>query len=94
MNELFWFVVMLAMGASSLFNVYPPPSVDDGLFGRVLYILTAIVCAAGCIHLLQGSMSPTLPETLITLVALRQIRQSWLHYQSKGGHKRVSKHFR
>ncbi|HDV7708855.1 TPA: hypothetical protein RJ694_004265 [Escherichia coli] len=90
MTELFWFVVMLSMGASSLFNVYNE-HVDDWLFGRVLYILTAIVCAAGCIHLLQGSMSPTLPETLITLVALRQIRQSWLSY---GGHKRVSKHFR
>lgn len=90
MNELFWFAVMLAMGASSLFNVYNE-CVDDGLFGRVLYILTAIVCAAGCIHLLHGSMSPTLPETLITLVALRQIRQAWLSY---GGHKRVSKYFR
>lgn len=90
MNELFWFSGMLAIGGTSLFNVYHL-SVDDGLFGRVLYILTAIVCAAGCIHLLQGSMSPTLPETLITLVALRQIRQAWLSY---GGHKRVSKHFR
>ena len=90
MTELFWFVVMLAMGASSLFNVHSE-HVDDGLFGRVLYILTAIVCAAGCIHLLRGSVSPTLPETLITLAALRQIRQAWLSY---GGHKRVSKHFR
>ena len=90
MNELFWFGGMLAIGGTSLFNVYRP-SVDDGLFGRVLYTLTAIVCAAGCIHLLQGSMSPTLPETLITLVALRQIRQAWLSY---GGNKRVSKHFR
>lgn len=90
MTELFWFVTMLSMGASSLFNVYNE-RVDDGLFGRVLYILTAIVCSAGCIHLLQGSMSPTLPETLITLVALRQIRQAWLSY---GGHKRVSKYFR
>ena len=90
MTELFCIVVMLAMGASSLFNVYNE-RVDDGLFGRVLYILTAIVCAAGCIHLLQGSMSPTLPETLITLVALRQIRQAWLPYR---GHKRVSKYFR
>lgn len=90
MNELFWFVVMLVMGASSLFNVYNG-RVDDGLFGRVLYILTAVVCAAGCIHLLQGRMSPTLPETLITLVALRQIRQAWLSY---GGHKCVSKYFR
>jgi hypothetical protein len=90
MTELFWFVVMLAMGASSLFSVYNG-HVDDGLFGRVLYILTVIVCAAGCIHLLQGSVSPTLPETLITLVALRQIRQAWLSY---GGYKRVSKYFR
>ncbi|HGT7382593.1 TPA: hypothetical protein ACM4XR_004539 [Escherichia coli] len=90
MTELFWIVVMLSMGASSLFNVYNE-HVDDGLFGRVLYILTAIVCAAGCIHLLQGSMSPTLPEALITLAALRQIRQAWLSY---GGHKRVSKYFR
>lgn len=90
MTELFWFVTMLSIGASSLFNVYNE-RVGDGLFGRVLYILTAIVCAAGCIHLLQGSMSPTLPETLITLVALRQIRQAWLSY---GGHKRVSKYFR
>lgn len=90
MTELFWFVTMLSMGASSLFNVYNE-RVDDGLFGRVLYILTAIVCAAGCIHLLQGSMSPTLPEALITLVALRQIRQAWLSY---GGHNRVSKYFR
>ena len=90
MTELFWFVVMLAMGASSLFSVYNG-HVDDGLFGRELYILTVIVCAAGCIHLLQGSVSPTLPETLITLVALRQIRQAWLSY---GGYKRVSKYFR
>lgn len=90
MTELFWFVTMLSMGASSLFNVHNE-RVDDGLFGRVLYVLTAIVCAAGCIHLLQGGMSPTLPETLITLAALRQIRQAWLSY---GGHKRVSKYFR
>lgn len=90
MTELFWFVVMLSMGASSLFNVYHP-SVDDGLFGRVLYILTAIVCAAGCVHLLQGSVSPALPESLITLAALRQIRQAWLSYR---GYKRVQKHFR
>lgn len=90
MTELFWFVVMLSMGASSLFNVYNE-HVGDGLFGRVLYILTAIVCAAGCIHLLQGRVSPALPETLITLVALRQIRRAWLSY---GGHKRVSKYFR
>ena len=89
MNELFWFGGMLAIGGTSTCNVFSGD--DDGLFGRVLYILTAIVCAAGCIHLLQGSMSPTLPETLITLVALRQIRQAWLSY---GGHKRVSKHFR
>ncbi|QYC53064.1 hypothetical protein [Salmonella phage vB_SalS_TU03] len=85
MNELFWFSGMLTIGGTSLLNVYHP-RVDDGLFGRVLYILTAIVCAAGCIRLLQGSMSPALPGSLITLVALRQIRQAWLLY---GGHKRV-----
>ena len=49
-------LLFVIIGASSLFIVYPP-SVQDGILGRVLYLLTAMTCVIGLLR--TGDVSDT-----------------------------------
>lgn len=69
-------LLFLIIGASSLFNVYAP-SVQDGLFGRVLYLLTAMTCIVGLLQ--TGDVSDATWTALIWLFALRALRSAVLN---------------
>lgn len=69
-------LLFVIIGASSLFNVYAP-SVQDGLFGRVLYLLTAMICVIGLLQ--TGDVSDTTWTALIWLFALRTLRNAVLN---------------
>lgn len=69
-------LLFVIIGASSLFNVYAP-SVRDGIFGRVLYLLTAMVCIIGLLQ--TGDVSDTAWTALIWLFALRTLRNAVLN---------------
>ena len=68
--------LFVIIGASSLFNVYAP-SVQDGLFGRVLYLLTAMTCIIGLLQ--TGDVSDATWSALIWLFALRALRSAVLN---------------
>lgn len=69
-------LLFVIIGASSLFNVYAP-SVQDGIFGRVLYLLTAMICLIGLLQ--TGDVSDTTWTSLIWLFALRTLRNAVLN---------------
>lgn len=69
-------LLFVIIGASSLFNVYAP-SVRDGIFGRVLYLLTAMVCIIGLLQI--GDVSDATWTALIWLFALRTLRNAVLN---------------
>lgn len=69
-------LLFVIIGASSLFNVYAP-SVQDGIFGRVLYLLTAMVCIIGLLQ--TGDVSDVPWTALIWLFALRTLRNAVLN---------------
>ncbi|WWD13678.1 holin [Escherichia phage McMelon] len=69
-------LLFVIIGASSLFNVYAP-SVRDGIFGRVLYLLTAMVCIIGLLQ--TGDVSDATWTALIWLFALRTLRNAVLN---------------
>lgn len=69
-------ILLLVIGASSLFNVYAP-SVQDGICGRVLYLLTAMTCIIGLMQ--TGDVSNTVWSVLIWLFALRTLRNAVLN---------------
>ena len=73
---MFTVLLFVIIGASSLFNVYAP-SVQDGIFGRVLYLLTAMVCIIGLLQ--TGDVSDTTWTALIWLFALRALRSAVLN---------------
>lgn len=72
-----WFGVMffLIVGVSSLYNVYAA-SVNDGLVGRVLYLLTAVFCVVGLMQ--TGHVENATINAICWLFALRTLRNAVL----------------
>ena len=68
------------VAGASLYNVYAA-SVEDGLFGRVLYSLSAFVSVAGILQLFDGNVTPQTVWTLCGLFACRTVRNAYLHWR-------------
>lgn len=66
---------LLVIGATSLFNIYAH-WVDDGLFGRLLYMATAITCAAGLVRYVDSTIPYHIATTLIFLFMLKSVRNA------------------
>lgn len=72
---LLGYFFFLALVLASLYNVYSR-RVDDGLFGRVLYLATAFTGIAGLMSVYNGHVTPALLHTVLWLFLLRAIRNS------------------
>lgn len=68
-------VCLLVIGGTSIFNIYAH-WIDDGLFGRLLYMATAITCAAGLWHYVDDSVPYHIATTLIALFAIKGVRNA------------------
>lgn len=68
-------VCLLVIGATSLFNIYAH-WIEDGLFGRLLYMATAVTCAAGLVHYADDSVPYHIATTLIVLFAVKGVRNA------------------
>lgn len=80
---IFFSLVILA----SLYNVYSR-DVDDGLAGRVLYLLSAFTSIAGIMQILNGGVSDQTIATVCWLLVARQARNSFLHWRLNNASKR------
>lgn len=57
---------LIVLGVVSLINIYAH-WIEDGLFGRLLYMATALTCVAGLIKFTNSSMPEHLAATIIVL---------------------------
>lgn len=57
---------LIVLGVVSLINIYAH-WIEDGLFGRLLYMATALTCLAGLIKFTNSSMPEHLAATIIVL---------------------------
>ena len=64
---------LIIIGLVSLINIYSH-WVEDGLFGRLLYMATVITCAAGLAKFTNSSVPEHLAATLIVLQTALGIR--------------------
>lgn len=80
---VFFMLVILA----SLYNVYSR-TVDDGLAGRVLYLLSAFTSIAGIMQILNGGLSEQTIATVCWLLVARQARNSFNHWRLNNAPKR------
>lgn len=54
--------------------------VNDGVFGRLLYAVTAVACAAGLMHMMDGTYPQRATITIFVCVALNCLRRVFIHY--------------
>ena len=73
LNSPIGVMCLVVIGITSLINIYPH-WIDDGLFGRLLYMATVITCAAGLVHYVDDSIPYHIATTLIILFMLHRIR--------------------
>lgn len=68
-------VVLTVIGLASLLNVYSD-WIDDGFFGRVLYMSTAFTCMCGLIGFFtaQRYLPENITPTLLTLFSCLAVR--------------------
>lgn len=66
---------LMVIGATSLFNIYAH-WIEDGLFGRLLYMATAITCAAGLVHYTDDAVPYHIATTLIVLFTMKGLRNA------------------
>lgn len=66
-------ICLLLIGGVALFNIYHP-AVEDGLFGRLLYMGTAMTCFVALFHFESITAAKVVTPTLIIIFALRQLR--------------------
>lgn len=66
---------LVALGVSSLFNIYAE-WINDGLFGRIIYMITAIVCLSGILAVNSHGIQPHLLVTVALLCGLKSIRNA------------------
>lgn len=64
-------------------------AIDDGLFGRLLYLCIATCCIAAVIHMVQGVHPPRTVNTLLAFVGVAMVRRmviksaTWLRLKAK-----------
>jgi len=79
-------ISLLALGVSALVNIYAE-WINDGLFGRIIYMVTAIVCLSGIIAVELHGIQPHLLVTIALLCALKSIRNAtvatYYHFKYK-----------
>ena len=73
LNSPIGVMCLVVIGITSLINIYAH-WIDDGLFGRLLYMATVITCAAGLVHYVDDSIPYHIATTLIILFMLHRIR--------------------
>lgn len=64
-------------------------AIDDGFFGRLLYLAIATCCIAALIHMVQGVHPPRTVNTLLAFVGAAMIRRmviatpAWARWRAK-----------
>lgn len=66
-------ICLVAIIATSLINIYAH-WIEDGLFGRLLYMASAMTATSGLTHLVTGAIPPYIITTLIAILTLKSIR--------------------
>lgn len=66
-------IALVSIFVLSLWGIYSP-RVDDGVFGRLLYMVKALVCLAGIIHMVEDTLPKNLVVSLLTCVTLHMFR--------------------
>ena len=64
---------LIVLGVVSLINIYAH-WIEDGLFGRLLYMATALTCVAGLIKFTNSTVPEHLAATLIVLQTALGVR--------------------
>lgn len=64
---------LIIIGLVSLINIYAH-WVEDGLFGRLLYMATVITCTAGVVRYTDNTVPYHIATTLIFLFMLKSVR--------------------
>ncbi|ELY3481114.1 hypothetical protein SMX18_003206 [Salmonella enterica subsp. enterica serovar Dublin] len=73
LNSQIGAICLLAIIATSLINIYAH-WIEDGLFGRLLYMASAMTATSGLAHLVTGAIPPYIITTLIAILTLKSIR--------------------
>ncbi|HBI0435737.1 TPA: hypothetical protein KYJ64_004587 [Salmonella enterica subsp. enterica serovar Dublin] len=73
LNSQIGAICLVAIIATSLINIYAH-WIEDGLFGRLLYMAAAMTATSGLAHLVTGAIPPYIITTLIAILALKSIR--------------------
>lgn len=64
---------LIVIGATAMFNIYAH-WVEDGLFGRLIYMATTITCVAGLVSYVDHDVPYHIATTLIFLFMLKSVR--------------------
>lgn len=73
LNSPLGLMCLVVLGVVSLINIYAN-WIEDGLFGRLLYMATVITCAAGVIRYTDNTVPYHIATTLIFLFMLKSVR--------------------
>ncbi|CCG55233.1 putative holin, class II [Salmonella phage vB_SenS-Ent1] len=73
LNSQIGAICLAAIIATSLINIYAH-WIEDGLFGRLLYMASAMTATSGLAHLVTGAIPPYIITTLIAILTLKSIR--------------------
>ncbi|AGF87754.1 hypothetical protein [Salmonella enterica] len=73
LNSQIGAICLLAIIVTSLINIYAH-WIEDGLFGRLLYMASAMTATSGLAHLVTGAIPPYIITTLIAILTLKSIR--------------------
>ena len=73
LNSPIGVMCLVVIGVTSLINIYAH-WIDDGLFGRLLYMATVITCVAGLAKFTNSSVPEHLVTTLIVLQTALGVR--------------------
>lgn len=64
---------LIVLGVVSLINIYAH-WIEDGLFGRLLYMAMVLTCIAGLIRFTDSSVPQHIASTILVLFALMSVR--------------------
>ncbi|YP_008239772.1 holin [Salmonella phage Jersey] len=66
-------ICMAIVIITSLINIYAR-WIEDGLFGRLLYMASVLTAGGGLAHLFTGGIPPFIITTLVVIFALKSVR--------------------
>ncbi|QLF85816.1 hypothetical protein [Jerseyvirus jersey] len=73
LNSPIGVICLVAIIVTSLINIYAH-WIEDGLFGRLLYMTSVVTAAGGLAHLFTGDIPPFIITTLVAVFALKSVR--------------------